>query len=107
MPYTAKAADRLTFIKSMHTDAINHDPAVTLLQTGSQIAGRPSMGAWVSYGIGSETQDLPNFVVMIFVFLAYFVYQMSVGLLGDLTSRREAIRLASFSNLPTGPRRSV
>ncbi|MDQ2899655.1 MAG: DUF1501 domain-containing protein [Acidobacteriota bacterium] len=65
MPYTAKAADQLTFIKSMHTDAINHDSAVTLLQTGAQIAGRPSMGAWVSYGIGSETEDLPNFVVMI------------------------------------------
>jgi hypothetical protein len=65
MPYTAQAADQLTFIKSMHTEAINHDPAVTLLQTGSQIAGRPSMGTWVSYGIGSETQDLPSFVVMI------------------------------------------
>ncbi len=65
MPHTARMADQLTFIKSMHTEAINHDPAVTLLQTGSQIAGRPSMGSWVSYGIGSETQDLPSFVVMI------------------------------------------
>ena len=65
LPYTAKISDQLTFIKSMHTDAINHDPAVTFLQTGAQIAGRPSMGAWVSYGIGSETEDLPNFVVMI------------------------------------------
>lgn len=65
MPYTAKIADQLTFIKSMHTEAINHDPAVTMLQTGAQIAGRPSMGAWVSYGIGSETEDLPSFVVMI------------------------------------------
>jgi hypothetical protein len=65
LPYTAKAADQLTFIKSMHTDAINHDPAVTMFQTGSQIAGRPSIGAWVSYGIGSETEDLPSFVVMI------------------------------------------
>ncbi|MBC8164336.1 MAG: DUF1501 domain-containing protein, partial [Bryobacteraceae bacterium] len=65
LPYTAKIADELTFIKSVHTDAINHDPAVTFLQTGSQIAGRPSFGSWVSYGIGCETQDLPAFVVMI------------------------------------------
>ncbi len=65
LPYTAKVADRLTFIKSLHTEAINHDPAVTMLQTGFQIGGRPSMGAWISYGIGSETEDLPAFVVMI------------------------------------------
>ncbi len=65
LPYTAKISDQLTFIKSMHTDAINHDPAVTFLQTGAQIAGRPSMGSWISYGIGSETEDLPSFVVMI------------------------------------------
>ena len=65
LPYTAKIADSLTFIKSTHTEAINHDPAVTLLQTGAQIAGRPSMGAWISYGIGSETAELPAFVVMI------------------------------------------
>ena len=65
LPYTAKIADGLTFIKSTHTEAINHDPAVTLLQTGAQIAGRPSMGAWISYGIGSETAELPAFVVMI------------------------------------------
>jgi hypothetical protein len=65
LPYTAKIADQLTFIKSMNTEAINHDPAVTMLQTGSQIAGRPSIGSWVSYGIGSETEELPAFVVMI------------------------------------------
>src|SRR5689334_2457679 len=65
LPHTAKVADQLTFVKSMHTEAINHDPAVTFLQTGSQIAGRPSIGAWLSYGIGSETEDLPAFVVMI------------------------------------------
>jgi Protein of unknown function (DUF1501) len=65
LPYTAKAADQLTFIKSMHTEAINHDPAVTFIQTGSQIAGRPSIGAWLAYGIGAETEDLPAFVVMI------------------------------------------
>lgn len=65
MPHTAAIADNLTFIKSMHTEAINHDPAVTLLQTGAQIAGRPSIGSWLSYGLGAETQDLPAFVVMI------------------------------------------
>ena len=65
MPHTAKIADQLTFIKSLHTEAINHDPAVTFLQTGSQIAGRPSIGSWLVYGLGSETRDLPGFVVMI------------------------------------------
>jgi hypothetical protein len=65
LPHTAKIVDDLTFIKSVHTEAINHDPAVTFFQTGSQIAGRPSMGSWVSYGIGCETQVLPAFVVMI------------------------------------------
>ncbi|HLJ17261.1 MAG TPA: DUF1501 domain-containing protein [Bryobacteraceae bacterium] len=65
LPCTAKIADRLTFVKTVHTDAINHDPAVTLMQTGSERAGRPSMGSWISYGIGAETEDLPAFVVMI------------------------------------------
>jgi len=65
LPYTAKIADGLTFIKSLNTDAINHDPAVTFIQTGAQVAGRPSIGAWLSYGIGTETEDLPAFVVMI------------------------------------------
>ncbi len=65
LPHTARIADSLTFIKSMHTEAINHDPAVTLFQTGAQIAGRPSIGSWLAYGLGSETKDLPAFVVMI------------------------------------------
>jgi hypothetical protein len=65
MPYTAKIADRLCFIKSMHTEAINHDPAVTFFQTGAQIAGRPSIGSWISYGLGSVNKDLPAFVVMV------------------------------------------
>jgi hypothetical protein len=65
IPHTAKIADRLTFIKSMHTEAINHDPAVTFFQTGFQLAGRPSIGSWLSYGLGSENKDLPGFVVMI------------------------------------------
>src|SRR6266403_3113611 len=65
MPHTAKIADQLCFIKSMHTEAINHDPAVTFFQTGAQLAGRPSIGAWLSYGLGSENHDLPAFVAMI------------------------------------------
>lgn len=65
VPHTAAIADRLCFIKSMHTEAINHDPAVTFFQTGAQQAGRPSIGAWLSYGLGSENKDLPAFVVMV------------------------------------------
>jgi hypothetical protein len=65
MPHTAKIVDDLCFIKSMYTEQINHDPAVTFSQTGFQLAGRPSLGAWVVYGLGSENQELPAFVVMI------------------------------------------
>ncbi|MEZ5354171.1 MAG: DUF1501 domain-containing protein [Bryobacteraceae bacterium] len=65
LPHTAKIADRLCFIKSMHTEAINHDPAITFFLTGSQIAGRPSMGSWLAYGLGAESEELPAFVVMI------------------------------------------
>jgi hypothetical protein len=65
LPYTSKIADDLCVVKSLHTEAINHDPAMTMLQTGHQIAGRPSLGAWVSYGLGDENENLPTFVVMI------------------------------------------
>jgi hypothetical protein len=65
LPHTAKIVDDIAIVKSMHTEAINHDPAVTFFQTGSQIAGRPSIGSWVTYGIGSESENLPGFVVMI------------------------------------------
>ena len=65
MPYTAKVADDLCLIRSMHTEQINHDPAITFFQTGFQLAGRPSIGSWVSYGLGSENNDLPSFVVMV------------------------------------------
>ena len=64
LPHTAEIADELCFVKSMHTEAINHDPAITFLQSGSQLAGRPSMGAWVSYGLGRQNEDLPAFVAM-------------------------------------------
>lgn len=65
LPHTAKIADDLTFIKTVNTEEINHDPAVTMAQTGFRLGGRPSMGAWISYGIGCETENLPAFVVMI------------------------------------------
>src|SRR5437764_358116 len=65
MPYTAKMTDELCFIKSVYTEAINHDPAITFFQTGSQLAGHPSMGAWLSYGLGSANENLPAFVVLI------------------------------------------
>jgi hypothetical protein len=65
LPWTAKIVDELCFIKSLHTEAINHDPAITFFQTGHQLAGRPSMGAWLSYGLGSANQNLPGFVVLI------------------------------------------
>jgi hypothetical protein len=65
LPHTAGVVDDLCIVRSMYTDAINHDPAITFFQTGSQIAGRPSMGAWVHYGLGSDNEDLPAFVVLI------------------------------------------
>lgn len=65
LPHTAKIADELCIMKSLHTEAINHDPAVTFFQTGFQLAGRPSIGSWLSYGLGSENKDLPSFVVLI------------------------------------------
>jgi hypothetical protein len=65
MPHTAGVVDNLCFIKSMNTEQINHDPAVTFCQTGFQLAGRPSIGAWLAYGLGSENKELPAFVVMI------------------------------------------
>ncbi len=64
MPNISGIADELCFIKSMHTEAINHDPAITFFQTGSQLAGRPSIGSWLSYGLGSSNKDLPAYVVL-------------------------------------------
>ena len=65
MPETAKIADQLCFVKSMYTEAINHDPAITFLQTGSQLPGRPSIGSWLHYGLGSDNENLPAFVVLV------------------------------------------
>ena len=65
LPHTAAIADELCFIKSMHTEAINHDPAITFFQTGSQQPGRPSIGSWLSYGLGSDNDNLPTFIVLL------------------------------------------
>ncbi len=64
MPHTAKIADELCFVKSMHTEAVNHAPAITFLLTGAELPGRPSMGAWLTYGLGTGTDNLPGFVAM-------------------------------------------
>jgi hypothetical protein len=65
LPHTAGIVDDIAIVKSMHTEAINHDPAITFIQTGSQQPGRPSLGAWLSYGLGTENANLPAFVVMV------------------------------------------
>ena len=65
LPHTASMADEMCFIRSMHTEAINHEPAITYMQTGNQLHGRPCLGSWASYGLGSLNQDLPTFVVLI------------------------------------------
>ncbi|MFN0053308.1 MAG: DUF1501 domain-containing protein [Planctomycetales bacterium] len=65
LPNMGRIADKMCLIRTMHTEAINHDPAMTLLQTGHQIAGRPSLGAWLAYGLGSANDNLPSYVVMI------------------------------------------
>jgi hypothetical protein len=65
LPHTAKVVDDLCIVRSMFTEAINHDPAITFLQTGSQLSGRPSIGSWIHYGLGSDNQNLPSFVVLI------------------------------------------
>ena len=64
MPKMSAIADEFAMIRSMHTEAINHDPAITFMQTGNQLAGRPSIGSWLSYGLGSENADLPAYVVL-------------------------------------------
>ncbi len=65
LPWTAKMVDDLTVIRSMHTEAINHEPAITYIQTGNQVTGRPCLGAWASYGLGTMNENLPTFVVLV------------------------------------------
>src|SRR5882672_11160206 len=65
LPWTAKMVDDMCFIRSMHTEAINHEPAITMMQTGNPVTGRPCLGAWTSYGLGSLNDTLPTFVVLV------------------------------------------
>jgi hypothetical protein len=65
LPYTARMVDDMCFLRTMHTEAINHEPAITYMQTGNQITGRPCLGAWASYGLGSANDNLPTFVVLV------------------------------------------
>ncbi len=95
LPHTAKVADELCFIKSMYTEAINHGPAVTYLQTGSQLPGRPSIGSWLDYGLGQENQNLPSFVVMVTKNKEGQPLQARLWGSGFLPSRHSGVR---FSN---------
>lgn len=65
LPWTSKVVDEMCFVRSMHTEAINHEPAITYMQTGNMVTGRPCLGAWVSYGLGSLNNNLPTFVVLV------------------------------------------
>jgi hypothetical protein len=101
LPNIAKITDDITIIKSMNTDAINHDPAITFIQSGSQQPGRPSMGAWVSYGLGSENRNLPAFVVMLSQAQALNPDQPLFSRLwgsGFLPSNHQGVRFRAGSN---------
>lgn len=97
LPHTAKIADELCFIRTMHTEAINHDPAITFFQTGFQLAGRPSIGSWLSYGLGSENANLPAFVALISGKGDQPLYDRLWGS-GFLPSKYQGVRFRSSSD---------
>ncbi len=98
LPWTAKIVDKLALVKSVHTDAINHDPAITFMVTGDEQPGRPSLGSWLSYGLGSPNRDLPAFVVMTPTWTgraeAQALYQRLWGS-GFLATRHQGVSLRS------------
>ena len=101
LPHTAKMADDIAVIRSMYTEAINHDPAITYIQTGSQIPGRPSLGAWLSYGLGSENDNLPAFVVLNSIWSAKRDAQALFSRLwgaGILPSKHQGVALRSIGD---------
>jgi hypothetical protein len=101
LPHTAKIVDDITIVKTVNTDAINHDPAITFIQSGSQQPGRPSMGAWVSYGLGSVNRNLPAFVVMLSQAQALNPDQPLFSRLwgsGFLPSNHQGVRFRAGSN---------
>jgi hypothetical protein len=103
LPKIGSIADDICLIKSMHTEAINHDPAFTYIQTGAQQPGRPSLGAWLSYGIGSESQNLPAFIVMISQGSGNKTDQPLVSRMwgpGFLPSQHQGVRFRSGSGDP-------
>jgi uncharacterized protein (DUF1501 family) len=98
LPHTQKIADDICILNSVHTEAINHDPAITFIQTGSQQPGRPSMGSWVDYGLGSESENLPAFVVLVSVPSSGTGDQGLLSRLwgsGFLPSRHQGVKLRS------------
>jgi hypothetical protein len=97
LPETAQIADELCIVRSLHTEAINHDPAVTFLQTGAQLAGRPSFGAWLTYGLGSLNENLPAFVAMISGTGDQPLYDRLWGS-GFLPSRYQGVKLRSVGD---------
>jgi hypothetical protein len=96
LPHTAKMVDKLTFIKTMNTEAVNHDPAITFINTGNQIVGHPSLGSWLSYGIGSENENLPSYVTMISrgIGNGQALYSRLWGS-GSLPSKHQGVKLRS------------
>jgi len=114
LPYTKEIVDKLTIIRSMNTEAINHDPAITFINTGSQQFGRPSMGSWLSYGLGSLSENLPAYVVMISVGAkpGQALYSRLWGS-GNLPSKHQGVQFRSgkdavlFLNNPKGVDRSL
>ncbi|MDA7915876.1 DUF1501 domain-containing protein [Verrucomicrobia bacterium] len=94
MPYLGKVADDICLVRSVHTEAINHDPAITFMQTGFQIAGRPSIGSWLSYGLGSENSNIPAFVAMLSGSGGQPLYDRLWGS-GFLPSRHQGVRFRS------------
>lgn len=94
LPHLSGVADEIAMVRSMHTEAINHDPAITFFQTGFQIAGRPSIGAWLSYGLGSENENLPAFVAMTSNRGGQALYDRLWGA-GFLPSKHQGVRFRS------------
>jgi hypothetical protein len=95
LPHLSKVSDELCFIKSMWTEAINHDPAITFFQTGSQVAGRPCIGSWISYGLGSMNDNLPSFVVLVTKKLTDQPLYARLWGSGFLDSRYQGVRFSS------------
>jgi hypothetical protein len=95
LPHTAKIADRLCIVRTMHTESINHGPGVTFMQSGSQIPGRPSIGAWLDYGLGNAQDDLPSFVVLITKNKGGQPLMSHLWGAGFLPTRHQAVRFRS------------